>query len=76
MRTGKYVAFARPRTVKVPKATSLMEAIQSHKPTREQLLDWLYIEISFGEILDSSRWQIKHSDLPFKQDSIIDLQNM
>jgi hypothetical protein len=73
MRTGEHVAFARPRAVAVPKAQSLIHAIKSHKPSREQLLDWLDMEISFGEILDENRWKIKHSTLPFKQNLIIDL---
>ena len=70
---GQYVAFARPRAVSVPKAASLMQAIQGHKPTRELLLDWLDMEISFGEMVDEKRWQIKHSTLPFKQNLIVDL---
>ena len=73
MRTGKHVAFARPRTVAVPKAPSLIHAIQSHKPKRELLLDWLDMEISFGEMLDDNHWKIKHSTLPFKQNLIVDL---
>lgn len=73
MRTGNHVAFARPRTVSVPKAPTLIHAIQSHKPNRELLLDWLDIEISFGEMLDDNHWKIKHSTLPFKQNLIVDL---
>lgn len=73
MRTGKNVAFARPRTASLPKAPSLIHAIQSHKPTRELLLDWLDMEISFGEMLDGNHWKIKHSTLPFKQNLIVDL---
>ena len=75
MRTGKYVAFARPRTVSVPKAPTLIHAVQSHKPSREHLLDWLDMEISFGEMVDDNHWQIKHSTLPFKQNLIIKLAN-
>jgi hypothetical protein len=73
MRTGKHVAFARPRSVILPKAPTLVHAIQSHKPAREQLLDWLDMEISFGEILDNNHWQIKYSTLPFKENLILDL---
>ncbi len=73
MRTGRHVAFARPRPVAVPKAPSLIHAIQSHKPTRELLLDWLDMEISFGEMLEENHWKIKHSTLPFKQNLIVDL---
>lgn len=73
MRTGNFVAYARPRAVALPKAPSLVHAIQTHKPTREQLLDWLDIEISFGEMLDDKHWQVKHSTLPFKESLIIEL---
>ena len=75
MRTGRYIAFARPRAMAVPKAPSLIQAIQSQKPSHEQLLDWLDIEISFGEMVDDNHWQIKHSTLPFKQNLIIKLAN-
>ena len=75
MRTGNHVALARPRTVSVPKAPTLIHAIQSQKPSHEQLLDWLDMEISFGEMLDENHWQIKHSTLPFKQNLIIELPN-
>ena len=67
MRTGKHVAYARPRAVALPKAPSLNHAIHTYKPSREQLLDWLDMEISFGEMLDAQHWQIKHSSLPFKE---------
>ena len=52
-----------------------MQAIQSQKPTRELLLDWLDMEISFGEMVDENNWKIKHSTLPFKHSLIIELPN-
>jgi hypothetical protein len=67
MRAGNFVAYARPRQVTLPKSTSLLNAIQIFKPQRGQLLDWLDMEISFGEMLDDQHWQIKHSSLPFKE---------
>ena len=73
MRAGKFVAFARQRTANLPKAISLVEAIQTFKPDRQQLLDWLDFEISFGEMLDENHWQIKHSTLPFKKELILKL---
>jgi hypothetical protein len=73
MRTGKHVAFARPRSVTLPKSPSLTQAIQTHKPSRELLLDWLDMEISFGETVDKKHWQIKHSTLPFKEKLVLDL---
>jgi hypothetical protein len=66
MRASNYVAYARPRTVALPKAPSLNHAIHTYKPARE-LLDWLDMEVSFGEMLDDKHWQIKHSSLPFKE---------
>jgi len=67
MRAGNWVAYARPRTVILANAATLVAAIQMQKPEREQLLDWLDMEISFGKMLDEKHWQIKHSTLPFKE---------
>ncbi len=67
MRVGNFVAYARPRQVSLPKTYSLINAIQTYQPEREQLLDWLDFEISFGEIVDECYWKIKHSTLPFKE---------
>lgn len=67
MRAGNYVAYARPRQVALPKNTSLANAIHTCTPQREQLLDWLDMEISFGEMLDDKHWEIKQSTLPFKE---------
>lgn len=75
MLVGDYVAYARPRATSLPKAPSLINAIQVHKPDRAQLLDWLDMEISFGEMLNNNHWQIKHSTLPFKKNLIINLPN-
>jgi hypothetical protein len=76
MRAGNYVAYARPRAVVLPKAPSLNYAIHTYKPAREQLLDWLDMEISFGEMVDAQHWQIKHSSLPFKQGTFVELLNL
>ncbi|MBC7755188.1 MAG: hypothetical protein H7Z20_00815 [Bdellovibrio sp.] len=75
MLVADYVAYARPRATSLPKAPSLINAIQVHKPDRAQLLDWLDMEISFGEMVDDNHWKIKHSTLPFKQNSIVELPN-
>ena len=71
MRAGNFVAYARPRTAPLPKSTSLLDAIAACKPQREQLLDWLDMEISFGEVIDDKYWKIQHSTLPFKGSLII-----
>jgi Protein HRI1 len=76
MRAGKYVAYARPRVVALPKVLSLNLAIQTYTPSREQLLDWLDMEISFGELLDNQHWQIKYSSLPFKVNMTVHLDSV
>ena len=73
MRAGNFVAYARPRQISLPKIDSLINAIQTIKPARDKLLDWLDMEISFGEVIDGKSWKIKHSTLPFKEDLIIGL---
>jgi hypothetical protein len=73
MMTGNYVAYARPRRVALPKAASLLLAIENQQLSHEQLVDWLDMEISFGEMLDENHWQIKHSTLPFKENQIVEL---
>ena len=70
MRVGSWVAYARTRSVNLPKYNSLLDAIISYKPQLEMLLDWLDMEISIGEIIDEKYWKIKHSTLPFKEQSI------
>ena len=73
MRAGNFVACARPRQISLPKIDSLINAIHTIKPARDKLLDWLDMEISFGEVIDEKSWKIKHSTLPFKEGLIIGL---
>ena len=73
MRAGKFVAYARPRQISLPKIDSLINAIHTIKPARDKLLDWLDMEISFGEVIDENGWKIKHSTLPFKEGLIVGL---
>lgn len=73
MRVGRYVAYARPRCSVLPKASSLLACIDIHQPSREQLLNWLDMEISFGEIVDEKHWEIKHSTMPFKEGTSLKL---
>ena len=74
IRAGKFVAFARPRTITLPNAESLIQANQTFKPNREALLDWLDMEISFGEALNENEWQIKYSTMPFKKNLILNFK--
>ncbi len=76
MRAGNFVAYARPRQIVLPKAASLIDAIHTIKPARDELLDWLDMEISFGEMIDEQHWKIRHSTLPFKESLIISLLNV
>ena len=73
MRAGSFVAYARPRQIVMPKIASLIDAIYTIKPARDELLDFLDMEISFGEVIDEKSWKIKHSTLPFKEGLIVDL---
>jgi hypothetical protein len=66
-------AYVRPRSVVLPKANSMLEAIESNKPNKDLLLDWLDFEISFGEIIDPHHGQIKHSTFPFKEGEVMHL---
>lgn len=75
MQTGKYITYVRPRLATLSKAPTLLKLIETNKPSRALLLDWLDMEISFGEVLDAKCWQIKHSTLPFKQGLIVALPN-
>ena len=69
LQTGSQVAYVRPRSVAVPNTSSLLVAIDLHQPSQEMLLDWLDVEISFGEIIDETQWQLMHSTLPFFEGS-------
>ena len=70
MRAGNFVAYARPRSIALPEAASLLACIEIYQPTRQQLLDWLDMEISFGEVIDEKNWKIKQSILLFKENLI------
>jgi hypothetical protein len=64
---NKTFAYVRPRSVQLPIAKSMTEAIEHDKPSWETLLDWLDFEISFGEIRDQQHGVITLSTLPFKE---------
>ena len=70
LHAGEQVAYVRPRSRLVPEASSLIAAIDLYQPNVETLLDWLDFEISFGQIIDDSHWQIRHSTLPFLEGKI------
>ena len=62
---GDYLAYVRPRSVDVPNASDLLSAIDLYQPSHETLLDWLDMEISFGQLVEEQHWQVLHSTLPF-----------
>jgi hypothetical protein len=64
---NKTFAYVRPRSVMLPKAANMTEAIDSYRPNKEVLLDWLDFEISFGEIINQHHGQITHSTFPFRE---------
>ena len=77
IRIGNQVAYARPRNSVLPPAASLLDAIKQQQPNRQTLLNWLDMEISFGEMLDinaiNNEWRIHYSTLPYKQNTIAQL---
>ena len=70
---GNSFAYVRPRNAVLPKAASLLEAIETENPNREVLLDWLDFEISFGEIQDKHSGKILHSTLPYREQVMMSL---
>lgn len=68
---GHYFAYVRPRSAVLPKAVSFLQAIDTTNPSRDELLDWLDFEISFGEIQDKLLGKILHSTLPFREQAMM-----
>ena len=66
--TGDHFIYARNRSVDLPMANSLADLIKSTHATREQILEYLDLEVSHGYVLGGSKpWEIQFSTLPFKQ---------
>jgi hypothetical protein len=76
LRAGSQFAYVRPRSVAIPGAASLIDAIDTHRPSHEALMDWLDFEISFGEVLDEEHFQILHSTLPFREGCRLDVDEV
>lgn len=70
---GNHFAYVRPRNAVLPKSASFLEAIDTTSPSRDELLDWLDFEISFGEIQDKLSGKIRHSSLPFREQVVMSL---
>lgn len=70
---GNHFAYVRPRSAVLPRVASLNEAIDTVNPHRDELLDWLDFEISFGDIQDRLSGKIHHSTLPFREQTVMSL---
>lgn len=66
--SGDYFIFARDRAVTPPKASSLTVLLEEPNFTRDQIIDILDFEISFGRKNGGKLpWEIQLSTLPFKE---------
>jgi hypothetical protein len=64
---GNCFMFVRGRVHSLPNAADLISLIAQARPARTQLLDWLDVEISFGQRRGATPWRIEHSTLPFRE---------
>jgi hypothetical protein len=64
---GDCFIYVRGRSLPLPGATDLSRLISQTRPSREQLMDWLDVEISFGYRYGPAPWRIEHSTLPFRE---------
>jgi hypothetical protein len=72
---GNYFAYIRPRSVKLPVASSLLAAIDVTEPSHNDLISWLDFEISFGDVIDAAHGRINHSTLPFREGELLDFSS-
>lgn len=71
LKVSNQFAFVRPRSIKLPQSADLLGLIDTLSPPREDLLDWLDFEISFGEVTAEGLYQVAHSTLPFQEGRLI-----
>jgi hypothetical protein len=65
---GDHFLYARNRARDLPAARSLVALIDSVRPTRALLTQWLDLELSAGRIRGgASDWRIEHSTLPWRE---------
>lgn len=64
---GECFVYVRGRGRPLPAAGDLASLIAQMRPSREQLLDWLDVELSFGRRSGPAAWRIDHSTLPFRE---------
>lgn len=68
---GDWFAYVRARVEVLPPAASFSELVATKRPSREQLIEWLDFEISFGRRSGEHAWRIAHSTLPFKEGAVL-----
>lgn len=68
---GDCFCYVRGRRRPLPAADDLVSLIAEARPSREQLLDWLDVEISFGRRSGPAAWRIDHSTLPFREGQVV-----
>ena len=64
---GDCFIYVRGRSQSLPAAANLTSLIAQIQPSRQRLLDWLDLEISFGHRYGPIPWRIEHSTLPFRE---------
>jgi hypothetical protein len=65
---GDHFIYARNRAHDLPMAPSLGALVAKEKPSRDQLIEWLDLEVSHGFVLGGRcPWQIQFSTLPFRE---------
>ena len=72
-RSNNLFAYVRPRSKRLPPAENISDLIDFYQPSKEELLDWLDFEISFGEIKDENEGYITHSTFPFREGETVKL---
>lgn len=68
---GDCFVFVRGRTHSLPGAADPSSLVTPGPPSRQHLLDWLNVEISFGHRSGPTPWRIEHSTLPFREGQIL-----
>jgi hypothetical protein len=61
---GEHFIYARARAAPLPAADSLSDAITRTHATRDQIIEYLDCEISYGT---TGSWRIEHSTLPWQE---------
>jgi hypothetical protein len=68
---GDCFFYVRGRSRPLPAAADLAGLIDRLRPSREVLLEWLDVELSFGCRSGPAAWRIGHSSLPFREGQVL-----